>query len=287
MNKQIFNEAFDSLPEVVRQSRPQNVLILGSGWSQAIDGIDVIAEVPYGDIRHFGDATVIGHAGRLVLLRLPSGDDALAFCGRRHWYEGAGWEAIVMPVVLGQRLGADTLLITNASGGIRPDLAAGDIVILRDHIRFNHLNPLRGPHDPDFGPRFPDQSNVYDLNLQKRLREAGKAMGMKLTTGVYVFSAGPVYETPAEIRAYGILGADLVGMSTVPEAMFANACGMRVAALSFVSNMASGISDHALSGTDVIECAKANAPKMAALVRGFLAKTVDDQDAGARVEFQP
>ena len=270
MDKQIFNEAFDSLPEVVRRSRPQNVLMLGSGWSEAINGMEVLAEVPYGEIKHFGDATVIGHAGRLVLLRMPSGGDVLAFCGRRHWYEGAGWEAIVMPVVLGQRLGADTLLVTNASGGIRPDLTAGDIVIIRDHIRFNHLNPLRGPHDPDFGPRFPDQSSVYDVQLQERLRKAGDELGMALTTGVYVFSAGPVYETPAEIRAYGILGADLVGMSTVPEAMVANASGMRVAALSFVSNMASGISDIALSGTDVIDCAKANAPKMAALVRGFL-----------------
>ena len=273
MDKQIFNEAFDSLPEVVRKSRPQRVLMLGSGWSEAIAGMDVVVEVSYGDIKHFGDVTVIGHAGRLVLLRLPTGGDLLAFCGRRHWYEGAGWEAIVMPVELGRRLGADTLLVTNASGGIRPDLTAGDIVIIRDHIRFNHLNPLRGPHDPDFGPRFPDQSNVYDVKLQESLRQAGEALGITLTTGVYVFSAGPVYETPAEIRAYGILGADLVGMSTVPEAMFANACGMRVAALSFVSNMAAGISAVALSGTDVIECAKNNAPKMAALVRGFLART--------------
>lgn len=276
MNKVIFNEAFDSLPEALRQSRPQRMLMLGSGWSEAIDGMDVIAEVPYGDIKHFGDATVIGHAGRLVLLRVPSGGEVLAFCGRRHWYEGAGWEALVMPVELGRRLGADTLLVTNASGGIRPDLTAGDIVIIRDHIRFNHLNPLRGPHDPDYGPRFPDQTHVYDPKLQERLREAGEALGMTLTTGVYVFSAGPVYETPAEIRAYGILGADLVGMSTVPEAMFASACGMRVAALSFVSNMASGISAVALSGTDVIDCAKTNAPKMAALVRRFLAEISDE-----------
>ncbi len=270
MNKQIFNEAFDSLPAAFRTVRPACLLMLGSGWSEAIRDADIVAEVPYRAIAHFGDATVIGHAGRLVLLRSASGADVLAFCGRRHWYEGAGWEAVVMPVEIARRLGVRTLLVTNASGGIRPDLKPGDMVIIRDHIRMNHLNPLRGAHDPDFGPRFPDQSCVYDRGLRARLQEAGETLGLTLTTGVYVFSSGPVFETPAEIRAYGILGADLVGMSTVPEAMFANACGMRVAGLSFVSNMAAGISDVALSGADVIECAKVNAPRMAALVGRFV-----------------
>lgn len=272
MDKKIFDEAFESLPAVIRKSKPVCTMVLGSGWNKAISGMEVLSEVPYGDIVNVGDATVIGHSGRLVLVRLPSGGEALVFCGRRHWYEGVAWEAIVMPAEITRRLGVDTILITNASGGIRSDLRAGDIVIIEDHMRFNHLNPLCGPHVPEFGPRFPDQSCVYSKDLQGLLRQSGAELGLNLTTGVYVFASGPVFETPAEIRAYAILGADVVGMSTVPEAMFASACGIKVAGLSFVSNMASGLSGEVLSGLDVIECAKENADKMAALVRNFLSK---------------
>ncbi len=272
MDTKIFDEAFAALPGAIKSSKPVCAMILGSGWNKAISGMTVISEVPYGAIPHFGDATVIGHTGRLVLVRLPSGSEALVFCGRRHWYEGVSWESIVMPVEITRRLGVDKVLITNASGGIRSDLCVGDIVIISDHIRFNHLNPLAGNHDPAFGPRFPDQSRIYTTELQVLLRQSGEELGLNLTTGVYVFAAGPVFETPAEIRAYAILGADVVGMSTVPEAMFASACGIEVAGLSFVSNMASGLSGALLSGTDVIECAKLNEDKMAALVRSFLCK---------------
>ena len=272
MDTRIFDEAFNALPADIKNSKPICSMLLGSGWNKAISGMDVISEVPYGAIPHFGDATVIGHTGRLVLVRLPSGGEALVFCGRRHWYEGASWESIVMPAEITRRLGVSKILITNASGGIRSDLRAGDIVIISDHMRFNHLNPLAGNHDPAFGPRFPDQSRVYSAELQALLSQSGEELGLNLTTGVYVFAAGPVFETPAEIRAYAILGADVVGMSTVPEAMFANACGIEVAGLSFVSNMASGLSGVVLSGTDVIECAKQNSDKMVALVRSFLSK---------------
>ena len=274
MDPKIFDEAFAALPERIRAAKPACAMILGSGWSRAVEGLDVLAEIPYGAIPHFGDATVIGHAGRLLLVRGPAGGEALAFCGRRHWYEGAGWEAVVMPVEIARRLGCPALLITNASGGIRPDLEPGDMVVIRDHIRMNHLNPLRGPHNPDFGPRFPDQSRVYTPSLVEALLAAGSETGHALTTGVYVFASGPAFETPAEIRAYGLLGADLVGMSTVPEAMFASACGLQVAGLSFVSNHAAGIAKHSLSGSEVIECAERNADKMAAVVRAFLQKAL-------------
>lgn len=272
MDTKIFDEAFASLPESIRGAKPACALMLGSGWSRAVEGLDVLAEVPYGAIPHFGDVTVIGHSGRLLLVRAPGGGLALAFCGRRHWYEGAAWEAIVMPVEIARRLGCTVLLVTNASGGIRPDLEPGDMVAIRDHIRMNHLNPFRGPHNPAFGPRFPDQSHVYDPGLIELLLAAGREAGHALTTGVYVFASGPAYETPAEIRAYGLLGADLVGMSTVPEAMFANACGLKVAGLSFVSNHAAGIAKHSLSGTEVVECAEKNSAKMAAVVLAFLAR---------------
>lgn len=272
MNLKIFDEAFAALPDTIRKAKPLCAMILGSGWNKAIIGMDVLAEVPYGDIPHFGGATVIGHSGRLVLVKLPLGGEALVFCGRRHWYEGVGWEPIVMPSEISRRLGIETLLVTNASGGIRKDLKPGDIVIISDHIRLNHLNPLRGEHVPEFGPRFPDQTHVYTPELMEQMKLAGHDMGLDLSTGVYLFSSGPSFETPAEIRAYGILGADVVGMSTVPEAMFANACGIKVAGLSFVSNMASGISGVKLSGFDVIDCARDNEDKMAELVRKFLAR---------------
>ncbi len=268
----MFDEAFEALPDVIRNSKPACTLMLGSGWSSVVEGMKVLAEVPYTDIPHFGGATVIGHTGRLVLCELPASGTVLAFMGRRHWYEGASWEAVVMPVEISRRLGVPALLITNAAGGIRRNLVAGDIVIIEDHIRMSPLSPLVGPHNPVFGPRFPDQTNVYSPELIEKLRLAGDEEGVELTKGVYVYSAGPVYETPAEIRAYEILGADLVGMSTVPEAMFASACGLKVAGLSFVSNMAAGISEINLSGEDVIECARRNTGKMAAIVRNFLGR---------------
>lgn len=272
MDMNIFDEAFASLPAAIKEARPSCAMMLGSGWNAATDGMEAILDLPYSAVVHFGDATVIGHSGSMSLVRLPGGNTGLVFRGRRHWYEGASWESIVMPVEIARRLGVKTFLITNASGGIRKDLHAGDIVIIDDHIRLNHLTPLAGPHVPEFGPRFPDQTNVYDCDLIEILRQSGKDAGLTLTTGVYAFSAGPTYETPAEIRAYGVLGADLVGMSTVPEAMFASSCGMRVAGLSFVSNMASGLAGVNLSGTDVIECAKANSAKMAAVVNCFIAR---------------
>jgi len=272
MNAKHFDEAFAALPEIVRRARPELAMTLGSGWNSATADMDVIAEIPYSDIPHFGGVTVIGHTGRLLLARTPSGGEMLVFSGRRHWYEGADWEAVVMPAEISRRLGIRDFIITNAAGGIRADFSPGDIVLLTDHIRLNHPNPFRGPHNPDFGPRFPDQSTVYSPELRARIGRAAADCGIELKQGVYIFASGPMYETPAEIRAYGILGADVVGMSTVPEASFANACGMRVAGLSFVSNMAAGISAVALTGEDVIECAKSRAPELAALVKAVVGK---------------
>ena len=270
MDKRIFDEAFASLPDIFRTARPYASLVLGSGWNHAVGSLEVLAEVPYSEIAGYGAATVVGHAGRLLLVRGPRGGTALLFCGRRHWYEGCEWEPVVMPAVLTRRLGCPILLITNAAGGIRASLRPGDVVILRDHLRLSPLTPLRGPHDPEFGPRFPDQSRVYDPELIELLRAAGARQGLGLTDGVYVLSCGPAFETPAEIRAYGILGADVVGMSTVPEAMVASACGLRVAGLSFVSNMAAGVTGKLLDGNDVVDCAERHAERLARLVLDFL-----------------
>ena len=270
MDNRIFDAAFDSLPSAFRGRSPRAALLLGSGWNRAADSLRVLAEVPYGEIGGFGAATVVGHDGRLLLAEAPRGGTVLVFCGRRHWYEGCEWEQVVMPAVLAKRLGSPVFLVTNAAGGIRPTLAPGDVVVIRDHLRLSPLTPLRGPHDPAFGPRFPDQSRVYDPDLAALLREAGARQGLALSEGVYVLSCGPAYETPAEIRAYGILGADVVGMSTVPEAMVASACGLRVAGLSFVSNMAAGVTGKLLDGDDVVDCARRHSDRLARLVLDFL-----------------
>ncbi len=271
MDIKLFDEAFASIPEAFKNASPICAMVLGSGWNTAVQQLEVIAEISYADIPNYGGATVIGHAGKLLLVRTKSGREALAFCGRRHWYEGADWEAVVMPVEIARRLGVKTMLITNAAGGIRQSLHPGDMVAIRDHLRLTDINPLRGAHNPLFGPRFPDQSAVYNPELIQMLKNVALQNGTILTDGVYAFSSGPVFETPAEIRAYGILGADLVGMSTVPEAIFASAIGMKVAAVSFVSNMAAGISPNStLSGDEVIECANQNASSMARLVLGFI-----------------
>lgn len=274
IDMRVLDAAFEALPETFRKARPRCGLILGSGWNGAVDGLVPIAECPYAAIPALGQTAVVGHAGRLVLGHPQDAPDwpVLAFCGRRHWYEGVGWEAVVLPADFCRRLGVRDLLITNAAGGIRLNLEPGDIVLLRDHLRMSHLNPLQGPHNPAFGPRFPDQSQVYHPELMDLLRRAALDIGYNLTDGVYAFSVGPSFETPAEIRAYGFLGADVVGMSTVPEAMVASASGLRVAALSLVSNMAAGISGPHLSHEEVLQVAQASAPRLVALVGAFLSR---------------
>jgi purine-nucleoside phosphorylase len=281
IDMRLLDDAFGSLPKEFRTARPRCGLVLGSGWSRAVEGLTVLAECPYAAIPGLGQTAVVGHAGRLVLahLRATPAWTVLAFCGRRHWYEGVGWEPVILPADFCRRLGVRNLLITNAAGGIRLNLAPGDIVLLRDHLRMSHLNPLLGPHNPAFGARFPDQSQVYHPVLMELLRRAALDIGYNLTDGVYAFSGGPSYETPAEIRAYGFLGADVVGMSTVPEAMVASASGMRVAALSLVSNMAAGISGPHLSHDEVLQVARNSEPMLAGLLHAFLARlgAADDQ----------
>lgn len=272
INTTVLDRAFEALPPDIRNARPLCGMVLGSGWSEAVRELTVVAECSYADIPGLGAAAVAGHAGRLILGHLPTHptQTVLAFCGRRHWYEGVGWDPVVMPADICRRLGIPNLLITNAAGGIRPSLSPGDIVMLRDHLRMSHLNPLQGPHLPQFGPRFPDQSEVYSPALMELLRAAAIEIGCILTDGIYAFSSGPTFETPAEIRAYGILGADVVGMSTVPEAIVAHASGLRIAALSLISNMAAGISGAHLSHEEVMEVGRAATPVMAALVTAFL-----------------
>ena len=169
MNDLLFQEALQALPPVFREKHPVLAVQLGSGWQLPEGALKTVCEVSYADIPNLGGATVVSHAGTLRLCETASGARLLCWCGRRHWYEGCEWETVVMPAVLSHRLGCGTLLVTNAAGGIRPGLKPGDIVILKDHIRLSPLSPLRGPHNPAFGPRFPDQSAVYTPALRTLL----------------------------------------------------------------------------------------------------------------------
>ena len=278
MNTDLFETAAAALPPVFFASPPACGLILGSGWSPVLGTGDVLARVPFADIPGLGASTVVGHAGELLLFE-KHGIRVAAFRGRRHWYEGAGWEPVVLPVELLRRMGTRDLLITNAAGGISPNLRPGDLMVIRDHINTAGINPLIGPVVPGWGTRFPDQSHIYNDGLIDLLRKAAHDAEVPLSDGAYAFTTGPGYETPAEIRAYAGMGADAVGMSTVPEAMVANAAGLRVAGLSCITNMAAGISGPHLSHEEVLKQTAKASPVMAALIGAFLARLAAAQAA--------
>ena len=269
MDYAFFDKAAEVFPDACFARPPDLGVVLGSGWGEALVKDHVILRIPYADIPGVGRSTVVGHAGEFVLYE-RFGRRIAAFCGRRHWYEGVGWETVVAPVELLRRMGGTCLLLTNAVGGINPALHAGDFVILRDHINTVGVNPLAGPHREEWGPRFPDMTDVYTKHLRDLLHAAAKACELRIMEGVYAFTAGPVFETPAEIRSYAHLGADVVGMSTVPEAVLARACGFKVAGLSLVSNLAAGISRRPLGHEEVIAAGEEAKPKMAALIGDFI-----------------
>jgi len=244
-------------------------LILGSGWSRVADAFDSVATVPYAEIPSMGAPGVVGHAGCLRHCRC--GDkDILVFQGRRHWYEGQGWTSVALPVYIAAQAQSGTVLLTNAAGGIGEHLSPGDLMLITDHINAIGTNPLIGAHDTTWGERFPDQSEIYRQDLRQALRDAATATGAELKEGVYLATAGPTYETPAEIRSYRTLGADAVGMSTVPEAILANAAGMRVAGISCISNFAAGVASRPLDHDEVLETTQRMMPVMTSLIRQFV-----------------
>ena len=269
MNTALFDNAAAALPNICFQQPPACGLILGSGWSTALSKIKPLARLPYAAITGMGNSTVAGHNGEMLIFECH-GIRVAAFLGRHHWYEGAGWEPVILPVELLRRMGAKNLLITNAAGGINPALKTGELVIIRDHINTTGLNPLIGPVVPTWGTRFPDQSCIYKPHLRELLRQAALKLKITLAEGVYAFTSGPSYETPSEIRAYANWGADMVGMSTVPEAIVANAVGISVAGLSCITNMAAGISVPHLSHADVLQQTQVVTPLLAALLDSFL-----------------
>ena len=271
MDIDFFNKAAAALPDAFFE-RPVDIgVVLGSGWGAALRPDRVVARVSYADIPGLGAAAVQGHAGELFLCEF-GGKRVACFAGRRPWYEGVGWEAVCIAPEFLRRMGAPKMLLTNAVGGINPMLRPGDLVIISDHVNTVGINPLIGPNRPEWGERFPDMTEIYTRHLAELLHAGANRLGLRVMDGTYAYNVGPAYETPAEIRAYKAQGADVVGMSTVPEAVFAKACGMKVAGLSLVSNLAAGIALRPLGHEEVIAAGEAAKPAMRALVEDFIAR---------------
>jgi len=248
---------------------PEIGLILGSGLGGLADELENPIAIDYADIPDFPQSTAPGHKGRLVLGSL-SGKKLVCMQGRFHYYEGWEMADIALPVRTMKCLGIRSLIVTNAAGGVNAAFEAGDLMLITDHINMMGANPLRGANDDTFGQRFPDMSQAYSGSMRASARKAAQRAGVTLREGVYLACSGPSYETPAEIRAFRTLGADAVGMSTVPEVIAAAHCGLPVLGISLISNMAAGISSHPLSGEEVIEMGKRKAAQMQQLVSEIL-----------------
>lgn len=244
-----------NIPQEIANFQPELGLILGSGLGFfADDRIEVAGRVAYSGIEGFPVSTVSGHAGQFVFGQL-CGKRVLCMQGRFHYYEGYTMAQLTLPIQFMHRVGVKTLIVTNAAGGINRDFTPGDFMLLSDHINFLGTNPLIGDRSED-GVRFPDMSSVYDPQLRAQLRAWAAANDFDLKEGVYLATTGPSFETPAEIRAFAALGADAVGMSTVPEAIVARKLGMRVLGVSCITNAAAGISKYALTHEEVAETAE-------------------------------
>ncbi len=267
-------ETADTIQRKIKH-RPTVGLILGSGLSSLAEEIEAADNVPYADIPHFPVSGVPGHAGRLVAGKL-AGQTVLVMQGRTHFYEGYSMGHITLPVRAMALLGLRTLVVTNAAGGVNRSFNAGDLMLIVDHLNLvgvGGAHPLRGPNLDQFGPRFPSMTHAYDPELLALARQAAGRLGLTLQEGVYAFLAGPAFETPAEIRYMQAIGADAVGMSTVPEVIVANHSGMRVLGISTITNVTIQEITTTAETTheEVLETGKRIVPTLAALLKGILA----------------
>lgn len=265
---------------VVRQQtrhRPRVGLVLGSGLGAFAEELTNAVVIPYREIPHFPQPTAVGHQGRLFI-GLCQGTAAAVLQGRVHFYEGYPLRDVIFPARVLGRLGVRILVLTNAAGGINLKLKECGLFLIRDHINLQGVNPLLGPNDEQFGPRFPDMSEAYSKRLASIAQEEAQKFGLELFEGVYAAVTGPSYETPAEIRYLRTIGADVVGMSTVPEVIAANHMGMKVLAISCVTNMAAGILDKKISHEEVLEAGERVKGQFTALLRAVLPRLA--QEAG-------
>ncbi|MBN1137825.1 MAG: purine-nucleoside phosphorylase [Anaerolineae bacterium] len=270
-----YQEAASYIRQRARR-RPQVGLVLGSGLNPLADDVQAAEPIPYHDIPHFPQPTVEGHVGRLLLGQL-AGAAVMVMQGRVHFYEGYPMQQVVFPIRVMQVLGIETLIVTNAAGGLNPAFRAGELMLIADHINLMGmagLNPLLGPNDPELGPRFPDMSQAYDPELRRLAHQVAREGNIPLHEGVYIGLGGPSFETPADIRFLRLIGADAVGMSTVPEVTVARHGGLRVLGVSGISNVlhAEAQPGQATSHEEVLLAGQQIVPRLMALILGVLAR---------------
>ncbi|MDX1377567.1 MAG: purine-nucleoside phosphorylase [Anaerolineales bacterium] len=268
-------EQIDEAADAVRSRtshKPRVGLILGSGLNSLADSVQNADVIPYGDLPHWPVSTVHGHAGQLVIGELE-GQKVFVMQGRVHFYEGYGMSKITLPVRVMLRLGLEMMFVTNAAGGINPEFNPGDVMLITDNLNFLGMagaNPLMGPNIDELGPRFPDMSRAYDLELMSHARKVAGEHKILLREGVYCALSGPSFESPADLRFLNMVGADAVGMSTAPEVIVARHGGMRVLGLSGISNKANLDGSTVTTHEEVIEAGKVITPKIETIIRGVL-----------------
>jgi purine-nucleoside phosphorylase len=255
--------------------KPLVAIVLGSGLGGFADEMTDAARVSYNDIPHFARSTAVGHAGQLVLGNIGAWP-VVIMQGRVHLYEGYPVQSVVFPMRVFARMGVRAVILTNAAGGINLDYGQGRLVLIKDHINLQGQNPLVGPEDPRMGQRFIDMTEAYSKSYRQMTLEAGKRLGIPLGEGVYAAVLGPSYETPAEIRFLRTIGADLVGMSTVPETIVARQMGIKVLAISCVTNMAAGTTDAPINHEEVLEIGRKIAGQFKALLRDVIPVIAQD-----------
>jgi len=249
--------------------RASIAVILGSGLTNFFDDSDIQAEISYKDLPDFSHPTVKGHVGKLILGNIHK-HSIVCMYGRSHIYEGHPPRSLVQPIRVLKEIGCETLIVTNAAGSLNEKMPSGSLMLISDHINWSGFNPLIGPNDDNFGPRFNDMSNAYNSDLRKIMQSTSKKINILLHEGVYAMYSGPNFETPAEINALKILGADAVGMSTVPEILVANHCGLKAIAISVITNYAAGLNKNKLSHNETLSEAKKSENNVVKLIKEFI-----------------
>lgn len=262
------NKSIDYIKGKIK-NQPEIGIVLGSGLGDFADAIEDKIEIPYTEIPGFPVSTVKGHDGKLIFGKINS-KEVCVMKGRIHYYEGYDIKEVVYPIEVLAGLGIKTLILTNAAGGVNTDFEPADLMIINDHINIMGKNPLIGPNDEDLGPRFPDMTDLYNKDLIEVAEKSAKKLGIDIKEGVYMYFTGPSYETAAEVRMARILGADAVGMSTVPEAIIARHRGLKILGISTITNMSTGVLDTPLDHTEVVEVGQEVAGKFKELLKEII-----------------
>jgi purine-nucleoside phosphorylase len=267
-------EQINQATEFIRKSSPyptiRGAVVLGSGLGEFADTLQNVHYIPYGEIPHFHQPTITGHAGRLAIGEIAPGFPIACMQGRFHYYEGHDMNTVVFPTRVLKALGAEFLIVTNAAGGINANFTPGTLMLIEDHLNLMGTNPLKGPNPEFLGPRFLDMTEAYAKTLRQMAHQVAQTNNIKLESGIYAGLSGPTYETPAEIRMLRGLGADAVGMSTVPEVIAANHMGMNVLGISCITNAAAGMSGQKLSHQEVMDTAEQTKQRFVTLINGIL-----------------